>query len=309
MQRKATARGELTGPIYAHTGVITSAGGGWRYVKSAWGVADTNVLMTSLGNNLYSISFVPRTYYNVPSSEVILQLAFLFRNVNGSIVTRNSDGSDIFIDLKDSTHINCAIVDPVAANNSTLLVNPGQSISITGIADTIAGLSFLLNGSAIASVTDDTLTSSFTPSSSGNNTLQLIASDGSTADTSEINFLLIPSTPIAAVPVGAKDGVTYLNDSTVIFNLFAPHKEFVYLLGDFNNWTIDPAYLMNRTPDTTRYWIQITGLQAQQEYVYQYLIDVTLKLQIPIQKKLLTHRTTEASAALLIRILLLIRPD
>ena len=52
----------LTGitPVYAHTGVITSAStapNDWKYVQGNWGTADPNVVMTDLGNNLHEIKY------------------------------------------------------------------------------------------------------------------------------------------------------------------------------------------------------------------------------------------------------------
>ena len=89
------------------------------------------------------------------------------------------------------------------------------------------------------------------------------------------------------MPTVAKDGVTYVNDSTVILSLFAPFKNSVYVLGGFNNFIPQPSGFMNRTPDGKTYWIQINGLTPGQEYVYQYLIDGSLKIADPYTEKVL----------------------
>ena len=57
-------------PIYAHTGVITNLSSSptdWKYVRGSWGTANAP-LMTPVGNNVYSISYVPRTYYNATAN-------------------------------------------------------------------------------------------------------------------------------------------------------------------------------------------------------------------------------------------------
>ena len=40
------------------------------------------------------------------------------------------------------------------------------------------------------------------------------------------------------VPTGDGDGVTFLNNGTsVVFNIYAPNKKSITVIGDFNNWT------------------------------------------------------------------------
>ena len=78
---------------------------------------------------------------------------------------------------------------------------------------------------------------------------------------------------VAVTPNGIIDGINYINDTSVILQLFAPYKSYVYVLGDFNNWEFDPNYQMNKTPDGNRYWIRINGLQKGTEYGFQYCID------------------------------------
>ncbi len=85
-----------------------------------------------------------------------------------------------------------------------------------------------------------------------------------------------------AVPAGAEDGVTFINDGkSAIFNLYAPDKKSVYLIGSFNQWEKKSEYKLTATSDSTRWWIQIDDLDPQKTYTYQYLIDGTLKVADP----------------------------
>lgn len=87
------------------------------------------------------------------------------------------------------------------------------------------------------------------------------------------------------LPAGAVDGVTFLNSGTsVIFNLYAPGKTTVGLIGDFNNWT---PVTMNETPDGNRWWLQIDNLDPNKEYSYQYLVNGSLKVADPYCEKIL----------------------
>ncbi|MDR0863543.1 MAG: alpha-amylase, partial [Candidatus Symbiothrix sp.] len=68
-----------------------------------------------------------------------------------------------------------------------------------------------------------------------------------------------------------RDGITRLSDDSLAFVLFAPKKESVYLIGDFNQWTTSETYKM--TKDGDRFWIKIGNLDKNKEYVCQYWID------------------------------------
>ncbi len=88
----------------------------------------------------------------------------------------------------------------------------------------------------------------------------------------------------APVPGGLRDGITVLSEDSLAFVLFAPGKEEVYLIGDFNDWKTDVNYKMHKSDD--RFWIKIGGLQADKEYICQYLIDGTLRIADPYADKI-----------------------
>ena len=90
------------------------------------------------------------------------------------------------------------------------------------------------------------------------------------------------------VPSSASDGVTYINSGTsAIFNLYAPGKTSVSLIGDFNNWQADAKYALKNTADKKHWWIQIDNLDPDKEYAYQFLIDGNLKVADLYAKKIL----------------------
>lgn len=83
----------------------------------------------------------------------------------------------------------------------------------------------------------------------------------------------------AEIPNQASDGVTYTNSGTsAIFNLFAPGKTSVSVIGDFNNWT---PTAMKKTSDGSRWYVQIDNLNPATVYSYQYYIDNTIKAADP----------------------------
>ena len=83
------------------------------------------------------------------------------------------------------------------------------------------------------------------------------------------------------VPAGTADGVTFFaNGDSAIFNLYAPGKKSVYLIGDFNSWSTIASKMTN-TSDGSRWWIKIGGLDPTKTYTYQYYIDGSLYVADP----------------------------
>ncbi|UEG53988.1 alpha-amylase [Mucilaginibacter daejeonensis] len=92
-----------------------------------------------------------------------------------------------------------------------------------------------------------------------------------------------PST--SEVPNNAGDGVTFTNSGrSAIFNLYAPEKTSVSVIGEFNNWT---PTAMKKTADGSRWWIQVDNLDPAKEYAYQYLVDNTIRIADPYTEKVL----------------------
>ncbi|MCC8411095.1 alpha-amylase [Mucilaginibacter sp. UR6-1] len=94
-----------------------------------------------------------------------------------------------------------------------------------------------------------------------------------------------PPAPSTEIPNNAGDGVTFINNGkSAIFNLYAPGKISVSVIGDFNDW--QPTK-MKTTTDGTRWWVQVDGLDANTEYAYQYLINGNLRVADPYTEKIL----------------------
>ncbi len=99
----------------------------------------------------------------------------------------------------------------------------------------------------------------------------------------------VPPVTEAPVPAGLKDGINFnpSDDSKVTLVLFAPGKEFVYLLGSFNNWEKDSNYLLKKDSGKNRFWIELTGLTPGADYTYQYLVDGSIRIADPYSTTIL----------------------
>jgi len=282
--------GELAGEggaIYAHTGVITSestAPNDWKYVVSEWGVADNKVLMTPIGNSQYQISYNPRDYYSVPSNEGILQLAFVFRNLDGSKVGRAVDGGDIFIDVAQSTGLQATFAEPF---ERPYIAELNETFTIAVQASEEATISIYVDNLLVAQNVGTQAVHEETAFEEAKKWIKYVVSTNTEEVVDSFFYLVQPSNTIEAVPMGLEDGINYIDDNTVLFSLFAPSKKFAYVIGEFNNWEIDPAYQMKVTPEGNRYWLQIEGLEAGKEYAFQYLVDGFIKIGDPYAEKVL----------------------
>jgi len=283
--------------VYVHVGVITNLSansGDWRYVKFSFTVADPAANATSLGGNKYQyIINNPRTFFAVPAGETIQKIAILFRNGNGTVVQRNSDGSDMYISIYDASlaaKFTLPLYEPrYVPIPEPIIKNVGDNIDLTYQSSQSGTLKIFFNGTpAITSASVSTVSASPVITSSGSQQVIGEANNGSTTVRDTINFFVAPPVNIAPVPTGVRDGINYeTGDTSAILVLRAPGKTRVTVIGDFNNWTEQTSYQMNRTPDGKFFWLRITGLIPTTEYAYQYFVDGTLKIADPYTEKIL----------------------
>ncbi len=279
-----------TGDVYAHTGVITNLSTGtsdWKYVKTNWGVNTPACKLTSLGNNKYKLVIAPsiRSYYNVPASEEIQKLAFVFRSgvqVNSTwLEGKTAEGGDIFYDVFPST-LSVKITNPA---EDFLFVNLNESLNVD-VSSLLADSTILyVNGQQVAGNTSSLLHYSITASAYGRYLVKAVAKTATAMVADSFYYYVRPAVTVAEIPAGMKDGINYLSETSVLLSLYAPLKQFAFVIGDFSNWLPGELTYMKRTPDAKRYWIQIDGLIPGKEYIYQYLVDDNIRIGDPYAEK------------------------
>lgn len=274
--------------IYAHAGVITNLsadGTDWRYVKAGWTENIPDCQMQKVGLNRWQLKFHIDSYYNVPASESIEQLAFVFRNASSSKKGTAEDGSDLFVPVYQQSGFNLALITPDA---NPLFVALGDSFFVQAVASSAESIVLSVDGVALSSTSNDTLSTFITASSTGAFDVEVRATapDGQTA-MHAFQYIVTGAVPIAELPQGTRPGVNRIDASTAVLVLHAPYKNSVYALGDFTGWKVDPAFLLNRTPDQRFWWIRIQNLPADQPVRYQYLVDETLFLADPYSETVL----------------------
>ncbi len=275
--------------VYVHIGVITNkstSSTDWKYVKFTWGANTLPAQCTYITYNQweYTISGGLRTFFGISDpTETIKKIAILFRNGDGSIVQRNTDGSDMYVPVYDNglyARIDKPYRQPLYNPIPEPVNKPiGEQLAITAKASVASTLKIYFNGSLLTTASNATsATINTTIAISGNQQIIAEATNGSVSrDT--LQFFVTPPNNIADLPPGIVDGINYEpGDTSVTLVLYAPGKDNIFVLGDFNNWAQSANYLMNVTHDGNRFWKRITHLTPGTEYAYQYLINGTLKV-------------------------------
>ena len=279
--------------VFAHTG-ITTPNGKWQYVTGNWGTSDPRVLMNRIGNtDLYQLTFDPSLFdwfsannnsnATIPAGTTISEIGFVFRNTDGSLEGKTADWQDIFIPVYSaSSSLLAKFVTPA----SDFIAGEGDIIPVYAAASIPANLYLYDNGNLLTQSFNDSLSYNIT-AEPGLHQLVLLAEKDTEFQSDTLHYIVNAPIPSAALPPNTKHGINIIDENTVRLALFAPEKEYVYVLGDFNNWTPNPEFFMNRTPDGTTWWLDIENLNPNQEYAFQYLVDGVIKVADPYSEKIL----------------------
>ena len=193
-------------------------------------------------------------YYGVPEGVTIEQLAFVFRNADGSAVGKTADESDIFYNVSDGS-FEVAFTSPGGASTLETL---GSTLPIVVQTTQDADLSLSVNGVEVATAYGIALNHDLLLDATGDYLLNVTATlDGATASAEATVFVMPETPPVVAPPAGIVDGINHINDNTVILQWTAPFKDFIFVVGDFNGWSLSEASMMNAVGDGETFWIQL----------------------------------------------------
>ena len=278
-----TAADGFTGELYAHAGVLTensTSNGDWKYVLSDWGQNIPECKLESKGDNIwhYTIKGGVHAWYGVPDSEKVTHLAFVFRSADCSIEVKDN-GADIFVELA-TEGLSVKIISP--AHGAILQV--GQEYTVQVQQQAATSVKLFKNDTPVAETGGATLSYTYAPTEPEDVVFKAVATDGTNTVEESVKVAVLGETENATRPADAKNGVT-VNGNEATFVLFAPGKQSVVLLGDFNDYAPSNESMMKRDGDY--FWITISGLEEGVEYGYQYLVDGTIKIGDPYATKIL----------------------
>ena len=278
-----TAADGFTGELYAHTGVLTTEStttGDWKHVLAEWGNNIPECKLESQGDNIwhYTIKGGVHAWYNVPESEKVTHIAFVFRSADSKIEVKDN-GADIFVELA-TEGLSVKIISP--AHGSILEV--GQEYTVQVQQQAATNVKLYQNGTPVAETGNATLSYTYAPTEPEDVVFKAVATDGTNTVEESVSVAVLGETESATRPADADNGVT-INGNEATFMLFAPGKKSVVLLGDFNEYAPSNKYMMKRDGDY--FWTTVSGLEEGVEYGYQYLVDGTIKIGDPYSTKIL----------------------
>lgn len=282
---QGTSALEAATKVYMHAGVITDSetGTAWQHVVGNWAQDDGIGQMTKVSGatDKWEITIEPRTYFGVPSDETIYRIGMVFRNENGEKEGKNDANSDIF--LNEPT-------DPISlqlVSDKPNLVGNGDIVNIEALTCSATNFNLYINNVLeTTQIGTNQFEYDYTVTQSGGEVVlvKLTAEIGTDINTLEFSFSVRTTTVSEPRPVGMVQGINYEADPTkATLVLLAPNKTSIYAIGDFNDWLILPEYQMKQ--DGEYFWVEVTGLTPGKEYVFQYLIDESIRIADPYTDK------------------------
>lgn len=238
------------------------------------------VARVSVNPDRYQITLTPTTFFNMPASQIKkIGLKLKTRDWNGGKQTDN----DRFIEFTTGFTVNFSqpAVFPVFKDQ-------GEQISITANASIASALTLKINNTTVQTASGATSLSYTHTITETPGVVSVVIEGNNGTETKTASFTYIVRAPTVEQkrPLGVIDGINYNADpAKATLGLWAPGKTSVYVIGDFTNWQIDPAYRMKR--DGEHFWLELTGLVAGQEYAYQYLVDESVYMADPYADKIL----------------------
>lgn len=279
--KNGTGLENYSGNIYAHTG-ITIDGVEWQNTIGNWGDNTNQPQLKFISNTTYKLDIPSSIYqfYSSNSSKNITAINVVFRSEDGKQQTENFK-----IDVGS---FRMTLDQP--SENSITNLSSGSEFKINATTTKSANWSLMANGVEIENVTSSSV---FNKNYTITNNQQYILkaeNDGQVISKS-FQVHIKPTVKDIAIPSLLKQGINYIeNDPTKAYLvLYAPHKEFIHVIGSFNDWKISDNYVMNR--DTTNkdlYWLEINNLKANDIYTFQYRTSDGIKTADPYSTLILS---------------------
>jgi 1,4-alpha-glucan branching enzyme len=237
--------------------------------NGAWtNSSETNRFIYTPATDTYTYTFTPTTFYNRSN---IGRLGFLVKAKNGTGDKKSQD----FLYNVGLFQLN--LTAPV--QNSTTVLNSGGSLNITAN-NTGGNANYVLSSNGTVLNTQNNI-SSYTFNHTNittNQSYSLDVTQGATTLTKKFSVLVNPNTITQALPAGMEIGVnlnpTDNTKATLVLN--APGKDFVYVAGNFNNYSPNATYAMKKDTGGNKFWLELTGLTPGADILYQYwVVDQT----------------------------------
>ena len=275
-----TRLGYFTGDLYAHTGVGIEGKGNWQNIVGggdSWGNNEVQPKLIHKGNGIYELEISPdiNSFYSVASGEKVINMSFVFRSADQSKQT-----NDLFADVYEE-----GLVVQITEPSSNSILPKNQSVNISAQSSMDADLRLYLNESILSQNSGKTISTTYSFSESDLYWLIAEATAGEETKRDSVQVFVREDVTEETLPEAWRKGINYPSDNSAALVFYAPFKEFVFVLGDFNNWEPQNAYQMKKDGD--HFWLEISGLEKDKEYAFQYFIGGEIRVADPYTEKIL----------------------
>ncbi|ADV49819.1 alpha amylase catalytic region [Cellulophaga algicola DSM 14237] len=238
--------------------------------NGSWTSSNEDQKLTDNGDGTFSFTLTPATFFNRTN---IGKIGILVKAKNGDGDKKTQD----FIFNVGTFQFNL-----ITPTETTTVLNAGEALAISATASLNA--TFVLKANGLTLDTQAAITEySYAHTVSGTTNFILEVTSGTETKSRSFTAIVAPTVEEAPVPANALDGInldpTDATKATLV--LYAPGKDFVHLIGDFNNWQVSDAYLLKKDSSKDRFWIELSNLTAQTNHLYQYLVEFDLKIADP----------------------------
>ena len=277
-----------TGDVYAHAGVVTNkSNGAWTYVKADWGSNPESTKLTREGTDLYSLTISDiRTFYGITDAEEIVEkLAFVFYGTGGTPEGKDTGNKDIFVDV----HEDGLAVD-ITTTSTQVFTPSNNKIPFTVYSTQDATISLYINDMNSAPVATGTGTKlSYTHTfAQGDYTVYATATVNGETKVDEMALCCRRNSSAATYSGTLKQGATMNSDGSVTFCLYAPKKNNVMLVGEWNDYKFTNDQMMNYQ-GSKYFWYTVPAgvIEAGKDYAYWFIVDDTIECGDPYAKLVL----------------------
>ncbi|WP_367388356.1 alpha-amylase family glycosyl hydrolase [Lewinella sp. LCG006] len=173
-------------------------------------------------------------------------------------------------------------VDITAPTNPVIITSPGAVIPVNATAYIESDLRILVNGSEVQSATNSaSIGTTINVSGSGTQEVVVEGTYNGLQAASSFVFVIPGDLEQEDPPLDLPHGINYLGDGSYLLQLYAPNKDVVFVIGDFNDWQASVAYQMKQSLDGNLWWLQIDNLTEGEDYAFQYLVDGSIRIADP----------------------------
>ncbi|NME67723.1 alpha-amylase family glycosyl hydrolase [Flammeovirga aprica] len=267
-----------------------SSGVGDFATNGDWGASSDAAKLKKESDNVFSFTFPvtsgENTYNNLAEILGAADNPTAIKAVGGLVKTKDGGGKtdDLSIPIEPlSVSIN--VIKPLASD----LFVEGDKIDIEASSPSSSQLTIKVNDTQVATKEGTSITYSIESVDAGDLKIEVSAAADGLTDTKTLNYVVGKTVEKAKRPEYATLLGPNYNGTEVTVVLQDPiaKKKFVNVIGSFNDWSDLSAYPMklDEVDGVNYWWYTFTGLDADTEYIYQYLIDGVLKIADPYTEK------------------------